>query len=65
MLLRCNVVVHDNGDGTSTVETLNLSATLDFLSDDPAMVILVQEADSILRGAVDNLNRSEDRRQGA
>jgi uncharacterized protein (DUF302 family) len=61
----CNVVVYDNGDGTSTVETLITPASLGLPGDDPAIVSSVQEAASGLRGAVDSFNRSEERRERA
>jgi len=44
LLLPCNVVVYDNGDGTSTVEAMNPEAALGIVGDNPAIAEVAREA---------------------
>jgi len=55
LLLPCNVVVYDNGDGTSTVEALDPEAALGIVGDNAAIVAVAHEAGALLRRAVDSL----------
>ena len=55
LLLPCNVVVYDNGDGTSTVEALDPEAALGIVGDNPAIATVAREAGARLRRAVDSL----------
>ena len=55
LLLPCNVVVYDNGDGTSTVEAMNPEAALGIAGDSPAVAEVAREATRLLRQAVDRL----------
>ena len=61
LLALCTVMVYDNGDGTSTVETLNPPATPEFPSDDPGLVLLAQAAKIQLRNVLDSLHVGEER----
>jgi uncharacterized protein (DUF302 family) len=56
LLLPCNVIVYDNGDGTSTV---NIVDPLQMLSvaDNPALKAIASEADSRLHRVIDHLSR--------
>ena len=55
LLLPCNVVVYDNGDGTSTVEALDPEAALGIVGDNPAIATVAHEAGALLRRAVESL----------
>jgi len=55
LLLPCNVIVYDNGDGTSTVEALDPEAVLGIVGDNPAIATIAQEAGARLHRAVDSL----------
>lgn len=55
LLLPCNVVVYDNGDGTSTVEALDPEAALGIVGDNAAIASVAHEAGALLRRAVDSL----------
>ena len=55
LLLPCNVVVYDNGDGTSTVEMMDPEAALGLVGDNPAIAEVAGEARARLRQAVDTL----------
>lgn len=55
MLLPCNVVVYDNGDGTSTVEAMNPEAALGLVGDNPAIAEVAREATTRLRLVIDRL----------
>lgn len=55
LLLPCNVVVYDNGDGTSTVEAMDPEAALGLVGDNPAVAAVAREATTRLRRAVDRL----------
>lgn len=55
LLLPCNVVVYDNGDGTSSVEAMDPEAALGIVGDNPAIAEVAQDAKSRLRRAVDSL----------
>ncbi len=58
LLLPCNVVVYDNGDGTSTVEVMDPEAALGLVGDNPAVAEVAREAGSRLRQALDALTTS-------
>src|SRR3982751_6613670 len=55
LLLPCNVVVYDNGDGTSTVEAMDPEAALGIVGDNPAIAAVAREAKARLRQAMDSL----------
>jgi uncharacterized protein (DUF302 family) len=52
LLLPCNVVVYDNGDGTAFVEALDPEAALGVVGDDPELAAVAREAKTRLRAAV-------------
>lgn len=58
LLLPCNVVVYDNGDGTSTVEALDPTAALGIVGDDPALAEVAREARVRLEAVVDRLGHA-------
>jgi uncharacterized protein (DUF302 family) len=58
LLLPCNVVVYDNGDGTSTVEVMDPEAALGLVGDNPAVAEVAREAGTRLRLAIDALATS-------
>jgi uncharacterized protein (DUF302 family) len=55
LLLPCNVVVYDNGDGTGAVEALDPEAVLAIVGDNPAVAGVAGEAKARLRAAIDAL----------
>jgi len=55
LLLPCNVVVYDNGDGTSTVEMMDPEAALGLVGDNPVIADVAHEARTRLRQALDAL----------
>ena len=55
LLLPCNVVVYDNGDGTSRVEAMDPEAALQLAGDHPAVAEVAREAKLRLRAALDNV----------
>ena len=55
LLLPCNVVVYDNGDGTSTVEVMNPEAALGIVGDNPAIAAVARDATTRLRQVIDRL----------
>ena len=55
LLLPCNVVVYDAGDGSSIVEALDPVAALGIVGDDPAIVAVAHDAATRLRHMVDRL----------
>ena len=55
LLLPCNVVVYDNGDGTSTVELMDPEAALGLVGDAPVIADVAHEARTRLRQALDAL----------
>lgn len=57
LLLPCNVVVYDNGDGSSTVEALNPQAALGIVGDNPLVAEVARDAMERLRQVVDSLGR--------
>lgn len=59
LLLPCNVVVYDNGDGTSTVEAMNPQAALGIVGDNAAIAEVAQEATQHLHDAVTRLEQAE------
>ncbi|GAC1394996.1 MAG: DUF302 domain-containing protein [Chloroflexota bacterium] len=56
LLLPCNVIVYDNGDGTSSVEALDPEAALGIMGDNPAIATVAREARTRLRRVVDSLD---------
>jgi uncharacterized protein (DUF302 family) len=56
LLLPCNVIVYDNGDGTSTVEALNPQAALGIVGDSPAIADVAREATQRLQRAITQLS---------
>ena len=52
LLLPCNVVVYDNGDGTSTVEAMDPEAALAIVGDNPALADVAREAKVRLQEAL-------------
>jgi uncharacterized protein (DUF302 family) len=55
LLLPCNVVVYDNGDGTSTVEAMDPQAALGIVGDNPAIAEVAHEASARLHAALGRL----------
>jgi uncharacterized protein (DUF302 family) len=55
LLLPCNVIVYDNGDGTSNVEALDPEAALGIVGGDPGLADVAREAKARLRAAVARL----------
>ena len=58
LLLPCNVVVYDNGDGTSRVEAMDPEAALQLAGDHPAVAEVAREAKLRLRAALDSVAES-------
>lgn len=58
LLLPCNVVVYDNGDGTSTVEAMDPEAALGIVGDNPAIAEVAREAKARLERALGQLNEA-------
>lgn len=56
LLLPCNVVVYDNGDGTSTVEALDPEAALSIVGDNAAIAAVAREARRRVRAVIDSLS---------
>jgi uncharacterized protein (DUF302 family) len=56
LLLPCNVVVYDNGNGTSNVEAMDPQAALGLLGDNPVIAEVAREARARLQQAVQSLN---------
>ena len=59
LLLPCNVVVYDNGDGTSTVEAMDPEAALGLVGDSPLVGEVAGEAKDRLQKAVESLAAQE------
>ena len=55
LLLPCNVVVYDNGDGTSTVAAIDPMAALGIVGDNPALATVAHEAQGRLSAVVERL----------
>ena len=55
LLLPCNVIVYDNGDGTSSVEALDPEAALGIVGDNPAIATVARDAKARLQRVVHNL----------
>lgn len=55
LLLPCNVIVYDNGDGTSTVEMMDPEAALNLVGDSSIIAEVAQQAGARLRSALDTL----------
>jgi uncharacterized protein (DUF302 family) len=55
LLLPCNVVVYDNGDGSSTVEAMDPEAALGIVGGDPTIAAVAREASAKLHAAIDRL----------
>jgi uncharacterized protein (DUF302 family) len=53
LLLPSNVIVYDNGDGTSTVAAMDPEAALALVGDNPAIVEIASEAKLRLRRMLD------------
>ena len=53
LLLPCNVVVYDNGDGTSTIEVMDPEAALGPVGSNPELAAVAREAKSRLQQALD------------
>jgi len=60
LLLPCNVVVYDNGDGTSTVEALDPEAALGIVGDNAAIAEVAREAKGRLQQALARLRSGAD-----
>jgi uncharacterized protein (DUF302 family) len=58
LLLPCNVVVYDNGDGTSTVEALNPEAALGIVGDNAAIAAVARDATTRLHQVIDRLGEA-------
>lgn len=56
LLLPCNVVVYDNGDGTSTVAALDPEFALSIAGDNAAIAAVAREAQRRLRAVIDSLS---------
>jgi uncharacterized protein (DUF302 family) len=56
LLLPCNVIVYDNGDGTSTVEAMDPEVALAFVGDRPALAEVAREAKVRLHQMLDGLS---------
>jgi uncharacterized protein (DUF302 family) len=52
LLLPCNVVVYDNGDGTSTIEAMDPEAALGLVGPDPEVAAVAREAKARLQRAL-------------
>jgi uncharacterized protein (DUF302 family) len=55
LLLPCNVIVYDNGDGTSSVEAMDPQAALSLVGANPTIAEVAGEAAERLRRAIDGL----------
>jgi uncharacterized protein (DUF302 family) len=52
LLLPCNIVVYDNGDGTTTIEAMDPEAALGLLGDNPDIANVAREAKMRLQRAL-------------
>ena len=59
LLLPCNVVVYDNGDGTSTVEAMDPEAALALVGDNKAIAEVAHEARARLGRAIGAVAHSD------
>ena len=57
LLLPCNVVVYDNGDDTSTFDSMDPEAALGLVGDNPAIAEVARDAKVRLRQAIDSIAR--------
>jgi uncharacterized protein (DUF302 family) len=55
LLLPCNVVVYDNGDGTTTVEAMDPQAALGLVGSNTEIAAVASEASARLRAALATL----------
>ncbi len=55
LLLPCNVVVYDNGDGTSSVEAMDPEAALGIVGDNPLVAEVARDAKGRLERALGRL----------
>jgi len=55
LLLPCNVVVYDNGDGTSSIEAMDPEAALGLVGDNPAIADVAREAKTVLQQVIATL----------
>jgi uncharacterized protein (DUF302 family) len=60
LLLPCNVVVYDNGDGTSSVEAMDPEAALGIAGDNPLVAEVARDAKARLRTAIASLSKRTD-----
>ena len=58
LLLPCNVIVYDNGDGTSTVEALDPEAALGIVGGNAAITAVAREARRRVRAMIDSLSEA-------
>ena len=56
LLLPCNVVVYDNGDGTSSVEAMDPEAALGIVGDNPLVAEVARDAKARLHKAIGSLS---------
>jgi uncharacterized protein (DUF302 family) len=52
LLLPCNIVVYDNGDGTTTIEAMDPEAALGLVGDNPDIANVAREAKTRLQRAL-------------
>jgi uncharacterized protein (DUF302 family) len=57
LLLPCNVVVYDDGDGRCAVEAMDPEAALGIVGGDPAIAAVAREAKAKLRAAIGRVGR--------
>lgn len=55
LMLPCNIVVYDNGDGTSTVEAMDPEAALGIVGDNPLVAEVARDAKGRLQQALGTL----------
>ena len=55
LLLPCNVIVYDNGDGSSTVEAMDPEAALGMVGRNPTIEEVARDASTRLRSALEAL----------
>ena len=60
LLLPCNVVVYDNGDGSSSVEAMDPEAALGIVGENSLVAEVASDAKARLRTAIDSLSKRAD-----
>ena len=60
LLLPCNVVVYENGDGTSIVEALDPEVALGIIGANPAIAEVAREAKARLTKVIDAMRDARD-----